>query len=258
MKGIHMNLRLRTVATKTCALLIGLALLGVNSVPAAMASTCSTESCSISSGHYYMVNDWWGVGSGVTGSQSITFNSLGSWSTTYSWSGGESYNVKTYAEVVDGWNWGTFNGSPFPYQISGGHAVNSSWTVSNGGNGTNDVSWDCFFDKSNNPGDANPNGEMMVWLQSNGGAGPAGSYRNQVTVDGWTWNFYEGTGDWQICSYVVAHGNGTSFSPNLMDFAKEVVNEGYFGSSWYFLNVDAGTEVFTGSGTFKTTAYSAP
>lgn len=205
-----------------------------------------------------MLNNWWGVGSGVTGSQSITFNSISNWSTTYSWSGGESYDVKTYAEVVDGWNWGTFNGSPFPYQISGGHAVDSDWTFTEKYTGTNDVSWDCFFDTSDNPGDANPDGEMMVWMQTNGGAGPAGSEKNEVSVGGWEWKFYEGEGDWQICSYVVAGSNGTSFDANLMSFAQEVVTEGYFGNSWYFLNVDVGTEAFEGTGTLTTTNYSAP
>ena len=228
------------------------------SVAPAFATTCSTETCEIASGHYYMINDWWGVGAGVTGSQSITFNSINNWSTTWKWSGGSNYNVKTYAEVVDGWNWSSFNGSPFPYQISAGHAVNSNWTLNNTTNGTTDVSWDCFFDASNNPGNVNPNGEMMVWMQANGGAGPLGSYQRTVTIDGWSWKQYEGAGDWTVVSYVVGGANGTSFNANLMNFAQQAVSNGYFKNSWYFLNVDAGTEVFTGSGTLNTTNYSAP
>jgi hypothetical protein len=234
----------------------GAALFGLSG--SANATTCSTETCSITSGHYYMLNDWWGVGSGVTGSQSITFNSISNWSTTYSWSGGESYDVKTYAEVVDGWNWGSFNGSPFPYQIKGGHAVDSNWTLSEKFTGTNDVSWDCFFDASSNPGDVNPNGEMMVWMQANGGAGPMGSQVKTVTVDGWSWKMFEGVGDWPVVSYLPSGANGTSYNANLMEFAQEAASSGYFSSSWYFLNVNAGTEAFNGTGTLTTTNYSAP
>jgi len=255
-----MNLRFKTKNIRACAAVLSVAILGANALPAALASTCSTSSCSITSGHYYLINNWWGVGSGVSGSQSITLNSTSSWSTAWNWSGGESYDVKTYAEMVDGWNWGTFNGSPFPYQISGGHAVDATWDFSNSQSttGGQDISWDCFFSPSSNPGDTNPSDEMMVWLAYYDGAGPLGSYKTTVTVDGWSWKVYQGTGSWNVVSYVVAGSNATGYSCNLMDFAKEASTLGYINSSHYFLNVDTGTEIFEGAGKLTTTSYSAP
>lgn len=255
-----MNLTLRTRILTGFAAVLGVSVVCMGAVRPAIASSCSSSGCSLSTGHYYLDNNWWGVGSGVSGNQTISLNNTNSWSTNWSWSGGSSYSVKTYAEMVDGWNWGGFNGSPFPYQISGGHSVNAWWyfNASQSRTGAQDISWDCFFSPSSNPGYSNPSDEMMVWLAAIDGAGPLGSYKKTVTVDGWSWKVYQGYGSWNVVSYVVAGSNANGFSCNLMDFAKEASNLGYISSSHYFLNVDTGTEVFEGAGSLTTTSYGAP
>lgn len=234
-----------------------LAALSACAVPAKATQYSNSRGGSLPDGHMSLVNNWWGVGSGVSGWQDVWLYDTNSWGTDWNWSGGKSYNVKTYAEMVDGWNWGGFNGSPFPYQISGGHSVNVWWYFNNNNSGTQDVSFDCFFSPSSNPGYQNPSDEMMVWLQANGGAGPLGSYKTTLSVDGASWNVYQGYGSWNVVSFV-RNGNVSGASLNLMDFARAAASKGFINWSRYFLNVDTGTEIFEGSGDLKTTSFGAP
>jgi hypothetical protein len=50
--------------------------------------------------------------------------------------------------------------------------------------------------------------------------------------------------------------NATNVSFNIRDFTSDLVSRGWMSSSKYLTSVQAGTEVFIGSGTLNTTSYS--
>lgn len=232
-------------------------LMAATAIPSQATQSSNSRNAWIPTGHMALSNNWWGVGSGVYGWQSIWLYSPTSWGTNWSWGGGVPYYVKTYAEMVDGWNWGGFNGAPFPYVIWGDHPVNVSWWYNNNNSGTQDVSFDCFFNTNSNPGYSNPTDEMMVWLQANGGAGPLGSYKRSLYIDNAWWNVYQGKGSWNVVSFV-RQGNVGGANLNLMDFARQAAVYNMLSWNDYFLNVDTGTEIFHGNGALQTTWFSAP
>jgi hypothetical protein len=98
---------------------------------------------------------------------------------------------------------------------------------------------------------------MEVWMQ-NHSAGAAGSYKYNVSLDGTNYNVYEGSGSWPIISFVNTDGTESSKSVNIMDFAKNAASHGMLSSSEYLLNVDYGSEVYYGSGSWDGSSYSAP
>ncbi len=82
-----------------------------------------------------------------------------------------------------------------------------------------------------------------------------------MNLAGGTWDLYRGWIDagngtgWNVFSFVRTQ-NTTSVNFDLRDFTSNLVNRGWLSSSKYLTSVQAGTEVFVGSGTLTTTAYS--
>ncbi len=246
-----------------CALILSavLVFVGIFAVvkPAFAATTC-TPFGTITMGKYWLNNNLWGQGSG-SGTQCISDTSISgsniAWSTNWNWTG-QSNSVKSYDSSVLGWQWGwMLPNTGLPVQLSSRASVQTSWSFNLTQNNTNtlDVSYDTWLSPNGSLGNANPSDEVMVWLYAGGGAGPAGSYRTTLNVDGTSWNLYEGTASWNIISFVRT-SNTTSASLNLMDFYSALVSLGYLSNSEYLLSVQSGTEVFTGSGQLNTTSYS--
>ena len=99
-----------------------------------------------------------------------------------------------------------------------------------------------------------PSDEVMVWLYHGGGVSPVGSKVATVTIDGTSWDLWEGNVGWQVHSFVRT-SNTNSQSLNLMDFYNTLISRG-LSSSKYLISVESGTEIFTGAGQLDTTAYS--
>ena len=94
----------------------------------------------------------------------------------------------------------------------------------------------------------------MVWLYHGGGVSPVGSKVATVTVDGTSWDLWEGNVGWQVHSFVRT-SNTSSQSLNLTDFYNALISRG-LSSSKYLISVESGTEIFTGAGRLDTTSYS--
>ena len=93
------------------------------------------------------------------------------------------------------------------------------------GSGTMNVAYDLWLHNESNPGSSSgPSDEIMIWPYRSGGAVPAGTYQATVNTGGGTWDLYRG---W------IDAGN----------------------SGKYLSSVQAGTEVFTGSGSLDTNSY---
>src|SRR5262249_33857943 len=117
------------------------------------------------------------------------------WGTDWNWTGASS-QVKTFASLVFGWQWGwKKTDTGLPVQISSNRAVNCGWDFTVNQTGTIDVSFDMFAHAISNPGtNDDPTDEIMVWLYRGGGAGPIGpTQASAVMIDGASWDLHRGT-----------------------------------------------------------------
>lgn len=222
------------------------------------ASTCTAYG-SITMGKYWLNNNLWGQGSG-SGSQCIWSNSVSgstiSWGTNWKWSG-QSNSVKSYASSVLGWHWGwKIAGTGLPVRLSAGHNINTSWNFSVSGSSSLDVSYDMWLHTISNPTYSNtPSDEVMIWDYHTGGVGPVGSRVATVSLDGTTWDLYEGNIGWEVHSFV-RRTNTTSQSLNLKDFFNYLTSHRGLSSSKYLNSIESGTEVFIGTGQLNVNSYS--
>jgi len=212
----------------------------------------------IDAGKYWLNNNLWGQSSG-SGTQCMWSNSVSgntiSWGTRWNWSG-QSNQVKSFTSSVLGWHWGNrLPNTGLPTQLSANRNVNTSWQYQVNASGTFNVAYDAWFHPVANPGTANPSDELMIWSYRAGGAGPAGTLQARVTIAGTQWDLYRGfVGEWNVFSYVRVT-NATSVTLNIRDFTNDLVSRGWMATSKYLTSVQAGTEVFIGSGTLNTTSY---
>ncbi|MEU5259798.1 hypothetical protein [Amycolatopsis sp. NPDC021455] len=243
-----------------------LALVGVTvpATPAQAASACNNGGL-YDMGKYWITNNLWGAGSG-SGRQCIWTTSQSgntiSWGTSYSWSGSGS-SVKSYDAAILGWHWGwRRSGTGLPVQLSANRSVSTgySYNVRHSGGAMN-VSYDMWLHPMANPGSGTtPSDEVMIWTYRAGGAGPAGTRQATVTVAGTNWDLYRGriggsTG-WNVYSFVRT-SNTTSATFDIRDFLNHLVGRGWMSSSKYLTSVQAGTEIFTGTGQLDVTNFYA-
>ena len=96
---------------------------------------------------------------------------------------------------------------------------------------------------------------VMVWLYRDGGAGPIGATAATATVAGATWELHKGATDrWNVYSYVRTQ-NATTSVLNMMDFMKDLVSRGWMQNTKYLTSIQAGAEVFVGSGQLDTNGF---
>lgn len=230
------------------------------------AATTGPEDCTdfaaLVRGKYWVNNNVWGKADG-TGSQCVWENGLSgdnlSWGTRWTWAG-DNTKVKSYASSVLGWHWGwkVPTGTGLPVQLSAGKAVTANWNfqVTQTTSNVMNVAYDLWLHDIANPDwQNNPTDEVMVWLYRSGGAGPVGTKQATVTIAGTTWDLYKGNIGWEVYSFVRTSSTSAA-TLNLTDFTDDLVARGWLAKTKYLSSVQAGTEIFTGSGRLDTTAYS--
>ncbi|WP_336210958.1 GH12 family glycosyl hydrolase domain-containing protein [Nonomuraea sp. LPB2021202275-12-8] len=82
-----------------------------------------------------------------------------------------------------------------------------------------------------------------------------GTRQTTVTIGGATWDLYRGNIGWEVYSFVRTSNTG-SVNLNLRDFLNDLTSRGWLANSKYLTSVQAGTEVFVGTGRLDTTSYS--
>ena len=92
----------------------------------------------------------------------------------------------------------------------------------------------------------------MIWLYSNGGVQPAGSKsQSGLSISGATWDLWEGNvSSWKVHSYVRTSNSNSVTDLDVLAF----LNKSGLGSKC-LSSIEAGTEVFQGSGTVNTSSY---
>ena len=249
----------------------GKACTGVCSGGACQASTCaadlpqqnktSTSGASIVLGKYWLNNNLWGA-SGASGSQSIwstcsSGNTIG-WGTEWSNWTGDAGQVKSYDSAVLGWHWGwKVSGTGLPVQLSPNKTVTCGWTYRVQPGQTIDVSYDLFAHTSSNPGtNDDPTDEIMIWLYRSGGAAPIGGTTATVSIAGTSWELHQGKNNrWNVHSFVRSSNADTGATLNISDFLKDLTANRGLASSKYLTSIQAGTEIFLGSGRLDTDQY---
>ncbi|KAG8891162.1 hypothetical protein FRC01_014868 [Tulasnella sp. 417] len=206
-------------------------------------------------GIYLLENNLWGM-SGYTGSQCSQATSQSgttvAWKTTYTWSGGP-YQVKSYSnlDLQVG----------LKKQISSITSIPSKWQwtyTSASSDLVADVSYDLWLSTSSTGTGASSTSsyEIMIWLSTRGGAGPAGSQIGTATVNGISWKLFKGpVSTWTVFSYVPST-ELTNFNQDLLPFITYLTTNQGISSSQYLVQLQAGTEPFIGSATLTTTSYS--
>ncbi|EAW23294.1 putative endoglucanase [Aspergillus fischeri NRRL 181] len=213
---------------------------------AAATAQAATQFCdqwgSVTEGNYILYNNLWGQAQATSGSQCTTFESLSGntivWNTKWSWSGGQG-QVKSFANAALQFT---------PKKLSSVKSIDSTWTWNySGSNIVADVAYDMFL--STSPG-GDHNYEIMVWLGALGGAGPISSTGSPIatpTVAGIKFNLYLGpNGSMQVYSFV-AQSTTKSFSGDMRDFFTYLEGNQGLSSDLYLVDVQAGTEPFSGS-----------
>lgn len=245
----------RAVATLATVLVGSLAV----AAPAAAAPRCEPFA-EIPLGRYWVNNNLWGQDD-AQGRQCVDAAARDgdtiSWSTEWEWSGAP-HQVKSYASAVLGWHWGwKAEGTGLPVRVGDRTPVRANWdfTLTPADPGTTAVAYDLWAHDVAEPdwGD-DPTDEIMVWLHRTGGAGPLGERIDTVTVEGTRWDLYKGRTHWNVYSFVRA-SNTTSAELDLSRFVSHLVDRGEMDPGKHLSSVQAGIEVFTGSGTLTTDAY---
>jgi len=240
--------------------------------PAAKANSTATRNAFITLGKYWVNNNWWGASSGAAGGENTIWSTcqqgdLIGWGTSWSWANNPN-QVKSYASLVLGWQWGLrlpSTSTGLPLTIPSTQQLNCGWnfTVTPQTTGTIDVSYDMFMHTIPNPTSSNdPSDEIMVWLYKTGGAGPSGIKQNStpLTLAGASWDLYrgmisnQGNGTvWNVFSYVRTN-NATTTTMNMMEFFNDLSSRGWLAGK-YLTSVETGTEIFTGTGELDTSGF---
>ncbi|KAL4919447.1 concanavalin A-like lectin/glucanase domain-containing protein [Aspergillus aurantiobrunneus] len=194
-----------------------------------------------SSDGYSISNNLWGMDSG-TGSQCTTLNSVSSsgisWQTKWQWSGGDS-SVKSFP------NSGKELTKALVSDIAS-ISTSADWSYDSSDIRA-DVAYDLFTAADINHVTYSGDYELMIWLAKYGDVAPIGQGVGSADVAGTTWELWNGmNGDMNVYSFV-APSPVDNFSGDIKDFFN-VLAEGYGfpESSQYLINLQFGTEPFTG------------
>ncbi|MFJ2442317.1 hypothetical protein ACIOWG_18110 [Streptomyces sp. NPDC087658] len=132
-----------------------------------------------------------------------------------------------------------------------GRKVASDWTfkITQATPSVMNVSYDVRFHAKSNPDWADQlTGEIMVWLNHQGGAGPLGAKTVRLTVGGVAWDLYAGkivnrdgggrvTSGWNVYAYVRA-SPVTSAHTDITQLAQRLVGRGRLQNTKYLTSVE--------------------
>lgn len=119
-----------------------------------------------------------------------------------------------------------------------------------------DVAYDMFLSSS---ATGSQEYEIMVWLAGLGGAGPISSTGSAIattTINGVSWKLYQGTNGSMTVYSFVASSTTQSFSGDMKAFFTYLIENQGLSSSLYLIDVQAGTEPFTGTADLTVSSYS--
>ncbi|MDL4819513.1 GH12 family glycosyl hydrolase domain-containing protein [Actinomadura opuntiae] len=214
----------------------------------------ANDTVAVSGGEYIAQNNVWGASTpqciSVDGT-SFTVDSSGHNNST-------SGAPASYPSFFKGCHWGRCTtGSGLPVRVGDMPAVASDWSTTQPTSGAYDVAYDLWYDTApSTTGD--PDGaEVMIWLNHRGGVNPAGSrIASGVQFGGATWDVWYSRMNWNYIAYVRTSGTTSVSGLDLRAFTRDAVSRGYISNDWYFIDAEAGFEIWQGGAGLGTDAFS--
>lgn len=215
---------------------------------------CEGKSTTVMKGEYNVMNNVWGAKT----SQCIEVDLDSSYFKVILSEHNNGNNVAAYPAIFKGchWGWCTTNNNPFPMQIKFIESAPIRWSIDTKNSpGTWNAAMDIWFAEL--PTGNDYSAEMMIWLDYNGGAAPAGSKVATVDIGGIRWDLYFVA--WSSWNYIAfkAVNPIESVELDLRDFINESLRRGYLYSPWYLHAVEAGFEIWSNGVNLTTKYFSA-
>src|SRR5262245_2113711 len=231
--------------------------------------SCATNGCFLASPPVYILNNIWNA-TRATGRQSITVLSPTAWSTTFSWSRPDDWQVTSYAAAILGWHWGwrmSRELTGLPISVVGPQRVlpESVFTISPAGAAPlrYAMAYDLWLHERPDPKSdgSDPRIEVMVWLSySQDYLGVNEVSVASPTIAGQRWKVHvKATRSKALdtISFVIDGPNLSGASVDLKEFlAWTVANRPDILSPRHFLtSVQFGPEIYKGAGTAEVATY---
>src|SRR5215469_2753174 len=235
-----------------------LAVMSASSSQAATGPLCKTQTLPVDSSAYTVENNEWGSSApeciSTDGSADFTVANSSIANAADGAPGG-------YAAIYKGCHWGACTPrSGFPIRVSDIHAgtVTTSWSTSQpGGSSDYDVAYDIWFNQTPTTKGQPTGTELMIWLNHNGPVQPFGSkVASNVSIGGRGYNVWFGKQAWNTVSYTMTTGTTAVSNLDLQPLIADAVSRGYIKTSWYLIDVEAGTELWQGGAGLATKSFS--
>jgi cellulose 1,4-beta-cellobiosidase len=216
---------------------------------------CQGASTTVMGGEYNVMNNVWGASTPQC--LSVELDSSYFKVTLSGHNNGSS--VASYPAIFKGchWGWCTTKNNPMPLPVREIESAPFTWVVNTTNvTGTWNTALDIWFDDAsafNSDYDA----ELMIWIDYNGGAAPAGSRRATVEIGGLSWDVHFAVfSSWNYIAYKIT-SPVDSVSLDLRDFIHDSILRGYLYTPWYLHAIEAGFEIWSGGQGLTTHSFSA-
>jgi hypothetical protein len=154
----------------------------------------------------------------------------------------------SYPSIVYGWHVdGKFYGGYTTAKTLGSiTSIPTNIAVTVPTSGRYNTSYDNWINSSASAGSSNGTLEQMIWMNYRDTT-PIGSKVATANLANTTWDVWYGTHDgFRTVSYIRTNTNSMTFDIN--DFMKDTIQRGYAKTSDYLLGIQAGFEIWEGSG----------
>jgi glycosyl hydrolase family 12 len=155
-------------------------------------------------------------------------------------------------------------GNKMPIQVSdlGPGTVTSNWATVQPRSGAYDVGYDIWFNRTSATSGTPDGGELMIWLAHQGGVAPSGAPVAHVTIDGLAYTIWVGPGNpsasgpqFDQITYVMDQATTSVHDLDVGAVAADAASRGYVADTSYLVNIQAGFEIWEGSGGLETKSF---
>jgi hypothetical protein len=234
--------------------LVALAAL-LSTAPAAQADTtvCEQFGSTTIQGRYVVQNNRWGTDD----PQCVTATNAGFRITRADGSVPTNGAPKSYPSVYNGCHYTNCSpGTNLPARLSTITGAPTSISYGYVNNAVYDAAYDIWLDPTPRTDGVNRT-EIMVWLNRVGSVQPVGSQVGTATVAGRQWQVWSGNnGSNDVLSFV-APAAISSWTFDVMDFARQAVSRGLAQNTWYLTSVQAGFEPWQAGTGLAVTSFSS-
>jgi hypothetical protein len=229
------------------------ALLTTASGAQADTTICETFGSTTIQGRYVVQNNRWGT----SATQCIAVTDSGFRITQADGSVPTNGAPKSYPSVYNGCHYTNCSpGTNLPAQLSGISSAPTSTSYNYVSDAVYDAAYDIWLDPTPRTDGVNRT-EIMIWFHRVGSVQPVGSPVGSATVAGREWQVWSGNnGSNDVLSFV-APSAISSWSFDVMDFARQAVSRGLAQNNWYLTSVQAGFEPWQNGTGLALTSFSS-